>query len=612
MQKGILYKQCDSLAVMESLPDNEYRMIYLDVPYYTGTDTFALNDGSNSIRVHLAKQRECSLGDITIEQIASEKEDKRREKVKEYAGMITHVIENAYRLLKDDGILCFLSPSKEYVDINYRLILDQFFKSYTSITIERPMRNSAISHSQHGNNDTLYFYSIQENFVFPQLKEADESGRYNCEDERGSYFKRYMISPQNRPSNQYDWHGIKNPINKSWCCPKSKMDELYEDNRIVIENEKVYQKQYKDEYPITVSSVWKNEDRFSRISRISIGSSSFERMFKMTVPEGGKVLCPYDRDGKFSLLANECGLQWTSIYCPIDDRGWNVVNEIPEGEYVVEITCSDEIKREYRDGIVMNITDIRGLQENVDKLLDDMHRIQTTVGLDESDDIRIEEILDKIHEKTQNFVEGLDLTQSISQAKIWLDPCWLRLEADSKLFLPVGILFSEIASKYSNKNKMEMTPTVIEYCKTLEKELFSKIFVGYIRDIINRHMHVRSVFDSSFNNMDTKIFAKFVRNCSHFEKDKPQNWQLEIGKMITILKFTLEDKMNEPLINDFRKYLEKIFEYKFFEANFIENLKLINELRNDCAHTSFVNEERASEGKDIIREKLLVILKNYK
>lgn len=49
MQKGILFKQCDNLTVMESLPDKEYMMIYLDVPYYTGAGDFIYEDGSNAV-----------------------------------------------------------------------------------------------------------------------------------------------------------------------------------------------------------------------------------------------------------------------------------------------------------------------------------------------------------------------------------------------------------------------------------------------------------------------------------------------------------------------------------------------------------------------------------
>lgn len=612
MSKGILYKECDSLSVMESLPDKEYMMIYLDVPFFPGTKNYSFVDGVNNIHIHIKNERECGSEDKTIREGASEREDINRHRLREYAEMITHVIENAYRLLRDDGILCFLSPNKEYVDINYRLILDQFFKSFTTVTIERPIRNVAILNSQHGNNDTLFFYSKQEKFSFSQLRKEGESDKFNYEDERGLYYKRNMLTASNYIKNQFEWNGLKIPNNRSWIYSKAKMNELYADNRIIIENGKVYLKSYKNQQLATVSSIWKNEDRFSDISRFSMGSNCFERMFEMTVPSGGKVLCPYDRDGKFALLANERGLNWTSIFSPIDDGATTIISEIPEDDYSVKSEYDGNIIREYKDGTVTNVIDIRALQEKVDKLLDDMHRIQTTVGLDESDDVRIEEILDKIHENAMSFAEALDLTRSVSQAKIWLDPYWFRLEADSKLFLPVGILFSEITSKCSNNRNMEMTPTVIEYCKTLEKELFFKIFVGYIYDVVDRHINVRSAFDSAFNNSDTKIFARFIQKCSYYEKDKPQNWHLELGKMITILKFTLEDEVKEPLLNDFKRYLGKVFEYNFFEVNFIDNLKFINDLRVDCAHTSFVNEGRASVGKDIIREKLLVLLKNYK
>lgn len=610
MAKGIIYKDSDSLQVMETLEDKSFDMIYLDVPYFTSKDSFCYQEPEN-IRKSLSKQKGCPIGDITIEEVTLEKQRIEQDKLQKYSEYISHIIENAYRLLSDNGILCFLSPSTEYVDINYRLILDQFFKSSMNVTLERRIVNATIS-KHRANNDVLYFYSKQIDFEFPELKELGDIKDFPFRDDFDYYRKALLTIPKNMRDNSFVWQGITLSENQSWRYSKEKMDSLFAENRIEVANGKAFLKCYRGEHLRTVSSVWENEDIYMNRSRISVGSKCFERMFNICLPNGGKVFCPFDRDGKFCVMANSFGLEWTSVYIPMIDEDRSLLLELPKGTYsVIDVVSSDKTIS-YSTDIVTNVSEIKKLQEKVNSMLDNIHKIQSSIGMDETDEIAIDEVIEQIHKQTMNFAAGLDIDGYIPAAKEWIDPCWERLEESSKCFIPTGILFSSIASLFSGDNKMEMTPIVIEYCKTLENELFQKIFFGYIENMISREVNVKRKFANSFSDNDAKVFAKFMNDCTWYNKTQPSEWHLEIGKMIKILTFALDDNVKDELFKDFRSYLDDLFEKEFFNPDFIKNLDTINLLRNDCAHKTFVDKNRANSGKTIIREKLLNILKNYK
>lgn len=67
----------DSLKIMETMPANYFKMIYIDPPFNSGGFGFTY-----------------------------EGYEKRN---KEYGMHIGHIVESSYRLLNNDGFLCFLT-----------------------------------------------------------------------------------------------------------------------------------------------------------------------------------------------------------------------------------------------------------------------------------------------------------------------------------------------------------------------------------------------------------------------------------------------------------------------------------------------------------------------
>ena len=602
---NILYENVDSLKVMEQLPDEEYDLIYLDVPYFMGGRDFSYdNINSRSIRHRLAEVKGVPVSEITMEEVDSEKASLENSVLKQYSSYISMIIENAHRCLKADGTVVFLAPGKEYADINYRLILDQFFSSSMNVTIETRKRPT----SEHvNNNNILYFYSKKRENKFPVLKELRPIGEFVDKDERDYYRKMWLYNNiSGRGNFEFEWHGITPPKGSGWRYRKEKLDELYEDGRIVFSGDKAFLKCYRGEHPETVSSVWKAEDETKFFS--SIDTKSLNRIFTMYPGIENKILCPFDRDGKFSYFADKKGYEWTSVFCRFRNDGRNMLSDIPEGHYKTISSLDDSSERSYTGGIVANVTDITELRNRVKKLSEDVKKIQLSIGIDDNSDTSVEQVIDRIHEQIAEAVSQFSIEGCLPEAEAWLNPYWNKLEPESKHFIPTGLLLYNL---YNGASDMDMAPIMIEYCKSLERELFKKMFFGYVQDLISRNVDIQLQFPEAFSRRDTSVFAEFLKKCTTVSRENPQEWKFEIGKMAYVLQSALTRHPRENIIIDFRNYLNRVFDRQFFRERFINQLSVVTRLRNECAHPSVVNNDVVEEGKEIIREKLLLLLQYY-
>jgi len=125
----------------------------------------------------------------------------------------------------------------------------------------------------------------------------------------------------------------------------------------------------------------------------------------------------------------------------------------------------------------------------------------------------------------------------------------------------------------------------------------------YIREMWKELMQKKKCYISNVSGH----FILIIKN-----KNKPEEWRFEIGKMARVLIMTLEGKEENLLFLDFRSFLERIFAEEFFKNQFEKSLDEIADLRNKCAHPNIVDENKKNNVKSAIREKLDNILKYYK
>ena len=663
MGKNTLYKNCDTLGVLQNL-EEKFDLIYLDAPYFSGSWEIGLNSEIKSVRHLIAEEKGCRLADVTLDEVASRKQILEQKSVDEFANFIVQLLISCKNRLTENGILCFLIPGQQYCEINYKLLLEQIFPSFKEVTLERRRVPHAVGRT---NNDTLVFMSPRVDYEFPVLMELPALELFKNKDEYDYYRLDRAMIMQDRPARQYEFQGIKPKENQSWLYSLDKMQELLAGNRIVVKNNAVFVKRYRSECKRSVSDVWKDEGDLQLTGNTSIGSSTINKILDMCIPGGGRVFIPYERDGKFIYICNNCGIEWTSIYTPIVEGRKDYLQEIAIDSYTLitdvgyepciqddkrivtstravkeiqsqNIELSEEnvmlqdtnsgLQQENDELLELNIelldenTGLRKendeLKARVENLIDSIRRIQLSVGMDENDEVTIDTIIERIHKQTMDVFGDMNFEEYIPKAKEWVAPHWQLLESESQQFIPTGLMLGELLDKIGDGGQADKAPVVIEYCKTLEKELFQKIFFEYARYLKDNDVDVKVAFRDSYlkvdgkKNKQSKVFAYFLKDATTYNRDEPEKWHFEIGKMARVLMMTLEGTESDVLFKEFREFLEKIFDEEFFKQEFEKSLDEIADLRNKCAHPNVVDEDNATTGKAAIREKLINILKYYK
>ncbi len=568
--RGKIYRGCDALRVMESLVESTYDFIFLGPPHFTGFDGMIAN-----------KQKQ--------------------EDGLKYRDFIKKIIFNASRLLKENGIVAFLAPGKENTDVDYKVILERYFPEVNNVVLKL---HQTISNRNPHNHYFLYFCSPKQGYIFPILKEHKPKDVYQYEDDMGIFRVESLRVNKDRPALQFEWRGQMLLEGQSWRYNRETLDSFFEQERIIFMDGIAYLKKYRNEEVIQQSSVW--EIDLSDIRKLggNIDTKSLERIITMFVRPGDNILCPFDYDAKFSYIASLHNYFWTAVYYP---KGKDTLEKVRNAEFLSMNDIKSNNVIQYDENIVGSFSEILELENKVKKLSLQIRDIQNSLNMNENEDES--SIVDKIHKVISESEFAVNNSDNILEAQNWMTPYWNSLEPESQKFIPTGIM---LYNKFINHPDMDMAPIMIEYCKALEKELYMKMFNGYVINLIERNVNIRRDFPDSIDPDDTKIFAKYLLKCLGRNRDNPREWKIELGTMVYILRMALDRPHQYRIIGDFRRYLDNIFEIPFFQIQFLANMGQITALRNDCAHPNIVNRERVTIGKEQIRTKLLALLQHYR
>ena len=121
--------------------------------------------------------------------------------------------------------------------------------------------------------------------------------------------------------------------------------------------------------------------------------------------------------------------------------------------------------------------------------------IQATLNIETDDEEDIESVLTEICDEIEKTCYGQINEEAVNEAKRWINPFWDKLEKESQVFLPTGVVLQTV---FADLSDVERSLYILEYCKTLEKELLNKIFKRYILDLYSRKINVRSAFKNDF------------------------------------------------------------------------------------------------------------------
>lgn len=607
---------------MESILDNQFNLVYLDVPWLTRNDGYFLNrtekneDSTTDIKKYIATLKNCDIREITLEDVKKERLKRNAVKQKEerddYGEFIAKILENAMRILDEKGMLVFRAPADSIID--YKLMLDQVFSnSYVKqITLEMAKRPMNLNNPNHMNHELLYFYSKSKSYTLNKVFEKPElfKDNYNFKDERGRYRLNPILSGGPLGRYSFTWKEIIPSNNLKWIYNQEKLNELFEENKIVIKEGKAYIKRYMEDNPREKSSVWKaSPSSFFDIKEkwtCTLMAENFIDLLNMVTNENDWIFSPFDLDQKFPVIAQNMNRKWVTIN--------SFQEEIENYKAYLDKAHYDEVMDvEGNTGVIVynslmkNIDDIQDLKLRLNSLNSSVASLKNQLGLEGENE---ETIIEKIQEKIDELIDKSDIEYYIPVVEEWIRPYWDKLEPESKWFLPTAELLFE---EYTGTQDFDLSTAIMPYCKSLEKEIYTKMFKGYIKNLVSKGLNVNKIFQKDFTDNETKKFAEAVNLFTTRYKNNDNKWHFELGRMVYILRIVLNDTSpyleQGRIFKDFKNFLVGKFEYSFFDIDFLLKLDVVVKLRNDSAHPRIVTPQRIQEGKEITKQKIIELLK---
>jgi len=278
----------------------QIKLIYIDPPYNTGTDSFGYNDNFNhSTWLTFMKNR----------------------------------LEIARDLLSEDGFIFI--QCDDYENAYLRILTDDIFgkENYrNSIYWHRTYAGKTVSKNLPWNVDTILLYSKREtinlNAITSDLTEKDIKS-FNKDDNDGrGFYNTVSLQKTGGPGPETTYDYIDND-GKVWKCPakgwrmkKSKLKALENDNRLYITETTIREKYYLNErleIGKQIDNFWGDIGNMNRNSDVSYGLSGqkpeklIERIIGLATSENDIVLDFFLGSGTTAATAHKTNRQFIGI-----------------------------------------------------------------------------------------------------------------------------------------------------------------------------------------------------------------------------------------------------------------------------------------------------------
>lgn len=265
-----------SLHSLKERYSEKIKLIYIDPPYNTGSDTFSYNDSFNHST---------------------------------WLTFIKNRLEIAKDLLHPKGSI--FVHIDDFEDAYLKVLMDEVFESTNfrnKITWKR--RGGSANPTGRLNNvvDYIIWFSKGEEFTFkppftindPNTKKYIKERFTNIDENGRKFMKSPIQSPNPRPNLMYEYKGYKVPKN-GWSISKEKMEQWDAEGKLCFpedKNKNINRKIYLDEYKgQPVSSLWTDINVINPMSKERgefVGGQKPEallhRIIEMTTDEGDFVL----------------------------------------------------------------------------------------------------------------------------------------------------------------------------------------------------------------------------------------------------------------------------------------------------------------------------------
>lgn len=584
---------CDALPILERLPSNTVTLAYLDPPWNTrctfGRDKFTTFE----------------MTDV------------------QYTDFLSKVVQQVYRILNDSGSLFVHWPAFSETDV--RLIMNQAFgkQPQYEISLKKNGPRNVKSIGPKADNELILVYCKSEHFIYHPAIRSRSSEPFAKKDEQGPYLLENLITPHERTGMRFKWRGYIPPEHYSWRFDIDKLEDLAHENTISFPPQPNYPqlKRYLKDLPgIEVGTMWDNVPSFplgsERTGYVSQKSCALmERIINLASNKGDLVLDPFCGSGTTLAVANSLGRNWWGIDI-LDEAQTITTNRLFKvcgleagRDYAVfkesDLMEIPIINDSYKD-VIVSIDGIVRLQQEIDSLNDHLISLRKLMNIGENDDEQhIQEVIKQMEQWITKSVasQSLSIENYISVVCSWLTG-WERLDDASQSFLPQAeLLFDNIPQTKSK----DYSPFIIQYCRALENELLTKLFVAYTQNLHYRHKNINEFLAKDLLGQNTSKFAKMLKNRQHI---------YTLGDMsfiMNLLKAGGKTLKKSDLLQDFRSFTVRYFSERIVDKNYLDKIDKINkDFRCKAAHPYLLDVDVACRCREQVRACLNELILNYR
>ncbi len=290
------------------------KLIYIDPPFDVGADF--------SMDIEIGEDTFTKKPNI-LEEIAYR--DTWGKGADSFIAMIYERLVLMRDLLAEDGSIYVHCDWR--VNSYIRLVLDEVFgpdRLQSEITWLRTNAHNMQTKGYVRAQETIYFASKSNNVIFnEQCTDYGDAqlSRYKKDESGRLYTGRDMTFSSSNPNRQFEWRGTKPPSNRSWGYPFEKLEELWEQGRILTKQDgtprldglKVFLDETKGK-PLT--TLWDDVGRIGNTSSERLGyptqkpEALLERIIKASSNEGDLVADVFGGSGTTAAVSEKLGRKW--------------------------------------------------------------------------------------------------------------------------------------------------------------------------------------------------------------------------------------------------------------------------------------------------------------
>lgn len=322
--------------------------------------------------------------------------------------------------------------------------------------------------------------------------------------------------------------------------------------------------------------------------------------------KGKTALFPYDRNGHFSLVADQFGLNWVSLYKQSKSKSQilaadgknaseplNFIKHIPESGYIIAKAIPTHAARTYDANFLSSAAELNEMKAQFTKyanLIEQVVECASTGGEETYGDV--EQAVHAIISLAVRAREGTGIING-DEAEKWFGEGWELLSEQCRNYLQTAAAYEKLSQQNGNA---DCAPIAIEFCRALELETNSVVMKPYI-DYYYAHGFQDKTYKGNF-----KTIQKFQGAVEKQRNNSKEGMML--GQIGTCMRNAPDSVDDKNIFYSFKKYCEENDKEQLLDVDVVGEFQLVGKIRNQSAHPSLLDKGCVSQAKQLVRAAL--------